>query len=272
MNTTLTKITPMLAERWLSKVPDFQRKIDAKQVRKLVIAIQRKEWRQNGATIVFNENDELIDGQHRLKAVVESGATIESLVIRGVSSGEDTFHTIGDDKPRRLTDFLHCKNAVVVGSVLRMYWMVTSGLWPIGRGANSAAPIADIMKLGKKWSTEIEPLVEPLRAAGRITGQHSFCVFIVLYHTKLRPIEGAEGRISEFFARVGDGVGLAATCPAYKLRQRFLSLPANGRIDRLSAQAYILKALYLYIDGLPSGHIRFDPNKEAFPELRGLRK
>ena len=140
MNTTLTTITPMLAERWLSKVPDFQRKIDAKQVRKLVIAIQRKEWRQNGATIVFNENDELIDGQHRLKAVVESGATIESLVIRGVSSGEDTFHTIGDDKPRRLVDFLHCKNAVVVGSVLRMYWMVTSGLWPIGRGPYFYSP------------------------------------------------------------------------------------------------------------------------------------
>ena len=92
------------------------------------------------------------------------------------------------------------------------------------------------------------------------------------YHTKLRPIEGAEKRIAEFFARVGDGVGLAATCPAYKLRQRFLTIPANGKIDRLSAQAYIMKALYLYIDGLASVNIRFDPNKEAFPELRGLRK
>ncbi len=61
MNTSMTSITPAMAERWLDKVPDYQRKIDPKQVKKLVIAIQRKEWRENGATIAFNDNDEVID-------------------------------------------------------------------------------------------------------------------------------------------------------------------------------------------------------------------
>lgn len=270
--TSLQTITPMLASRWLEKVPDFQRKQDKNQIKKLVLAIQRKEWRQNGATIVFNENDELIDGQHRLKAVVESGIPIDSLVVRGVSKGEDTFQTIGDEKPRKLADFMHVPCVNIVASVMRMYWLLTTGVWPVGSGGQPA-PIADVMKLAKKWTQDVSVLVEPLRPAGRFLGQHSFCVFLVLYHTKLRPIEnGEQERLSEFFARVGDGLNLAASCPVYKLRQRFLAIPNTGKLDRTSAQALITKAMYLYLDGKACGQLRYEPNRESFPELRGFRK
>ncbi len=173
-------------------------------------------------------------------------------------------------KPRKLTDFMRCSNVMVVSSVMSMYWQLTCGTWPIGHGGQKP-PIPDVMKLAKKWADEVSELVQPVAAAGRLTGQHSFSVFLVFYFTKIRPIENAE-RISEFFARVGDGLELTATCPVYKLRQRFTTLSAGSKIDRTSAQALILKALYLYLDGKTCSNLMFNPARENFPELRGFRK
>src|SRR5581483_4804534 len=116
---------------WLKRLPDYQRRMDERQVVKLTTAIQNGEWQENGATIVFNEDGELIDGQHRLAAVIRSGKTIWSLVVRGVSSKESVFHTIGDEKPRRVTDLLRTANVNNVAAVARYLWLVEHGIHPI---------------------------------------------------------------------------------------------------------------------------------------------
>ena len=41
-------------------------------------------WELNGAAIVIDEFGNLIDGQHRLSAVVESGTTQQFVVVRNV--------------------------------------------------------------------------------------------------------------------------------------------------------------------------------------------
>lgn len=276
--TELREISPFQAEEWLRTVPDFQRKRDKRQVAKITLAIQRNEWRENGATIVFNQKGELIDGQHRLEAISLAGKTVKSLVVFNVSSEEETFHTIGDEKPRRLTDFLQCTSAITVASVIRIYWLLTVGVWPAGKGGGGGRwgsvpipPIPDMLKLAKKWQKDIIPLVAPLSPVGRLTGQHSYCVFLMLYYTKLRPINNFE-RLAEFFARVGDGVGLTNTDPAYKLRQRFITTGSNEVIQRVTAQALILKSLHLYLDGLPCLSLKYHPATEEFPALRGYKK
>lgn len=266
----LTNITVALAEKWLACVPDFQRKIDEKQVKKIVLAIQRNEWRENGATIVFNEKGELIDGQHRLKAITIAGKTVKSLVVRDVSKEEATFQTIGDEKPRRLTDFMHCAHVNTVASTVKMYWGLVNGVWPVGHGGQ-VPPISDVLRLAKKWESDIVPLIPATWAAGRVLRQHAFCAFLVFYHTKIRPVSDPE-RVAEFFARVGDGLNLNATDPVYKLRNRFMEVASTGKIQRTAAQAIILKAFYLYLDGKPCTLLRFEPNREAFPELRGYKK
>lgn len=214
------QITPTMAAKWLESIPSFQRKIDEKQVKKLVLAIQKERWRENGATIVFNEKGELIDGQHRLKAISLAGKSVGSLVVRGVSEDESIFRTIGDEKPRKLTDFVKCKNTAAVAAVLRMHWLLTVGIWPVGHGG-PVAPIAEVMKLADKWAEPISEMVPAVSPAGKFLGQLSFCVFLVFYLTKLRPVDNPE-RVAEFFARVSDGLNLTATDPVYKLRQRFL--------------------------------------------------
>jgi hypothetical protein len=65
---------------------------------------QRGEWDLNGQTIKVSVDGALLDGQHRLEAVVHSGVTISSVVVRGLSpAARDTIDT---GRRRRLADVL----------------------------------------------------------------------------------------------------------------------------------------------------------------------
>lgn len=274
-------ITPLLAEKYLESVPDFQRKHDERQSDKIAMAITKNEWRMNGATIVFNEKGELIDGQHRLHAICKSGKSVLSLIVRGVPADVQTFYTIGDEKPRKLGDFLRSRHVNNVSSVLSMYWNIKQGIWPPGHGARiggtgrkaqQIAPISDVLKVGKEWVPAIESLcIDPLMKAGRILHNSSFCVFLVFYYSHIAPVKNME-KLAEFFARVADGLELTLNHPAYRLRQKFMSLSPGEAIERGTAMALILKALHLYLDNQPCGKLQFRIESEAYPELRGMDK
>lgn len=261
-----TKITPRMAASWLETVPPFQRKLSDRQVARLVIAITRGEWRENGATIVFNSKNELIDGQHRLKAISVAGMPVWGIVIRNVSPGEETFQTIDDGKARSVNDFIMVPHANVTASVLRHYWCVMNGFFPSHK---IVAPHTDVLQLGRPYMEYISSLVSALDQAGRVTGQTAFITFLVFYHTKIYPVP--EHLLSTFFARVGDGVELRPSDPAYQLRQRFLSVPKTGAFKRMNAQALILKALNFALDEKPCGHLVW-ADKEDFPPLRGYKR
>lgn len=53
-------------------------------VRKLAGAMERGEWVVNGEPIQIADNGELLNGQHRLSAIVASGETVAMLVVRGL--------------------------------------------------------------------------------------------------------------------------------------------------------------------------------------------
>src|SRR5439155_2662819 len=187
----LKTITPDLARQWLDAVPDFQRKLDRRQVDKIKIAIQRNEWRLNGAAIVFNERGDLIDGQHRLTAIAESGRPVQSLVVTGISKDELTFATLGDTKPRQTADFLHVTNSFMVASALRFIWFIENRTFPDGRRSGTHdktnPPITQLVKLGQQYAAILNNMVLPLREASRITGCGSFILTLMWHFTYKRP-------------------------------------------------------------------------------------
>src|ERR1700761_996246 len=64
------------------------------RVSSLAEAMKRGEWELNGESIKVAEDGSLLDGQHRLQAVVESGKSIQVLVVRNLpSDAQDTVDT-----------------------------------------------------------------------------------------------------------------------------------------------------------------------------------
>jgi len=84
-------ITPEVAARLLEFNKD-NRPIRDSHVRRLARIMEAGRWRLNGRTIIIAKSRDVLDGQHRLWAVVESGVSIYSYVVEGVDS--EVFDTI----------------------------------------------------------------------------------------------------------------------------------------------------------------------------------
>lgn len=77
------KITPAEAAKFLQK-NSHNRSIVQAHVDFLADQMSRGEWRRNAATIAFDKEGYVFDGQHRLMAVVKSGVTLEFTIIEGL--------------------------------------------------------------------------------------------------------------------------------------------------------------------------------------------
>ena len=281
-NIEIIQTSPQQAINWLDAVPDYQRKIDERQINKLIMAIQRNEWRINGATIVFNAKGELIDGQHRLQAIAKAGKTVPCIVVTGVSNDEMTFASLGDVKVRKAADFIHTNNANVVAAVLRLLWFTENNLLFHGLKAKNSEyknmptspPIPEIVRLAKKHAEEIAITIPPLKDAMRLTTCGAWIPFLMYYFTINRPRVEAT-KVAEFMSRVIDGVNLGPNSPVLKLRQRLQQQSAHGSLavlPRRVKEALVLKALNFFLEGKEVDRLTWAPEKEPFPLLRGYDK
>lgn len=119
--TRVETITPVLAEEYL------RRNTKNRQLRSNIVgyyASQMKngQWMLNGEGIIFNEEDVLVDGQHRLAAVIESGVDVDMLVVR--NADKDSFTTVDCGISRKISDTFFVKgipNANVIASIIGRY-------------------------------------------------------------------------------------------------------------------------------------------------------
>lgn len=79
--TTIETIGPATAKAYLAKMA-ANRKASPKIIRRYADAMRAGAWKLNHQGIAFDDQGRLCDGQHRLLAVVQSGATIKSQVSR----------------------------------------------------------------------------------------------------------------------------------------------------------------------------------------------
>lgn len=96
-------ITPEMAGNWL-QCNRHNRPARRSHVAFLANEILSGHWQVNGQAIVIAEDDEVLDGQHRLMAIIEAGRPARSLVIYGVSP--EAFKTIDTGAVRTGADAL----------------------------------------------------------------------------------------------------------------------------------------------------------------------
>jgi hypothetical protein len=79
----IAEITPEVAKEILEK-NTRNRTIRQDYVLMLAGAMKRGEWQVNGEPIQIGEDGTLLNGQHRLSAVVESGVPVSMVMVRGL--------------------------------------------------------------------------------------------------------------------------------------------------------------------------------------------
>jgi hypothetical protein len=73
-------VTPELAQKWLKESNNFNRPINQATVDMYVRQIKSGLWRRTHQGLAFDLYGTLIDGQHRLMAIVTAGVTVPMLV------------------------------------------------------------------------------------------------------------------------------------------------------------------------------------------------
>lgn len=98
-------ITPETAKAWLEEHNKNNRPVDKSQVRFIAAEILGGRWMLNGEPIIFGKSGRLLDGQHRLSAIVLANKAAASDVRRGVD--DKSFTSIGNAKRRTAGDVFH---------------------------------------------------------------------------------------------------------------------------------------------------------------------
>ena len=85
-------VTPAQAKKWLEDNYADNRKISKSRVDHYRRQMDLGHWRLNGEPLIFCSEGHVLNGQHRLKAVIAHGKTVEFLITRGVDAS--TFTTM----------------------------------------------------------------------------------------------------------------------------------------------------------------------------------
>ena len=124
MNTYIEKITPTKAEAYLLKIAPHQRPLRNSWVNNLAAIMQSGNFHLTHQGIAFDCNGYLFDGQHRLRAIVQSGTTVEMQVARGVSI--DAWHATDIGRKRTYSDITAIPK--VITEPIRYAIQITRGL------------------------------------------------------------------------------------------------------------------------------------------------
>lgn len=129
MNPTITieTINPSIAQLVLEHHNPKNRTLRMQRVRQYADEMRRGQWKLAGDPIRFDADGILLDGQHRLRAIVEAGLAMEFVVIRGLES--DTFTVMDKGLNRGVGDALgsDVKQATHKAAALRLLYVVKNG-------------------------------------------------------------------------------------------------------------------------------------------------
>ena len=78
-----TVVTPEMATALLDH-NNLNRPLSDAHVRRIAQQITKGKWRFNGDTIKISDDGQVLDGQHRLWAVIEANKPIDTILVRGV--------------------------------------------------------------------------------------------------------------------------------------------------------------------------------------------
>ena len=120
-------VTPSMARAWLEKNV-CNRAISRLTVNRYANDMKTGKWVVTPHGIVFDSDGNLLDGQHRLTAVVESGCSVRMTVITGVDANSKWFLDIGKKRNgSAMADMLGIKNSRDVSSVVQKVGEILTG-------------------------------------------------------------------------------------------------------------------------------------------------
>jgi len=258
----IVTVTPDMASDWLSyRNHPANRPLSKSVAGKYQADMEKGRWALTPEGLIFDTEGYIISGQHRLKAVANSGREIEFWIF--------------PDEPRDIFDVVDQGYKRTAAHVLRMPHAVS-----VANGARHLAALADRDRWGMPRFPKVTTpeIVETVRAWPELTWYTTEAHAV--YQAASMPIgshlavlaqvarAGHIGRIHDWLEGLRTGVSLNAGDPRLVLRERFRQgVQVVGGINRRDlSYALIVKSWNAYVEGKSINLLRWSKN-EALPHL-----
>jgi hypothetical protein len=240
MKMELVTVTPEMAREWLES-NNGNRPLRGDNVKALARDMRSGDWRLVGDPIRIDRLGNLIDGQHRLAAVVDSGVAVPFFVGTGLDP-EDK-RVIDSGIKRRPGDQLVMDGraqGVALASALRLMYSLE-----VGRPYDGSLKVtnAELFHTAERHPTMLDSLLAT-RGLSRL-------VYITPMNATVAHYLGyvkIPATTYDFFNKLRTAVNCTATDPALLLRNRMTS--GYERPGRLAQLWLVLHALILTKDGV----------------------
>lgn len=261
-------VTPELAAEWLA-LNEGNRKPKVAAIRALAEDMINGDWKFNGEPIKFGVSGRLIDGQHRLEAIVRTGLTQTFVVIRNVP--EDAQITMDNGARRSFDDFLQFmgeSNTRALSATVRNALRESLG----DRNENSGRVGERQITYQEMWDflQDNPGLRESARFAKNFARNNMKLPTALLgpLHFLLSSIDPED--TEAFFERLGTPYGHSENDPISLLRTSLIKdIEATGSRGQRWRRGMVVKAWNLWRDGKTASLLRYSPGgktPEAYPE------
>lgn len=248
-------VTPELAREWLRN-NTHNRKLRDRAVADYARDMAAGHWTLNGEAIKFATDGTVLDGQHRLRAVIDADTTVQMLIVVGLDPAAQ--ETMDTGRKRTTGDVMGLRgeaNAHTLAAVLRRIWAWKSGDYRFG-GTYAATnrECADLLAQHPEIRRSTEIAVRTRNAFPHIP-QSSLGVAHHLFSTL------ALDEATWFFQRIADGAELPLGHPVLALRARVTSERLDSvRMPESRHMAYLIRTWNAVREGRSLDRLVHPPN------------
>ena len=260
-------VTPWMAESWLQqKAPN--RTLKEWNIQRLTQDLIEGRWFLSTDAIAFDTEGRLVNGQHRLHAIVRSKTPAQLSVMRGLPSAN--VQVLDTGVQRTAADVLglvgQAPNSAQASAVIAriITWERTNGTFVGAQSLERTASKADILSRYNAERDRIDRATQ-LATVVRVPGLPNSLVGLVHY---LLQAKGQEASFETFMNLLRSGEGLPHGSPILALSKHLVdNLARRVNETQQSRLAVLIKAYNAWYKGRSMQRIQWDASREAFPKL-----
>jgi hypothetical protein len=244
-------------------------------VRAFAEAMRRGDWLVTHQGIAFDSNGVLVDGQHRLAAIIEADLPVEMTVFTEVEP--DTFDVLDTGKRRTAADVLAIegeKSTTLLAAMVRSLWLYENRrdvTWSGGAAAVTNHQVVQTLEAHPRIR-EFVPFADRIAAeTGMIKSAAGAAAYLVESANKTK-----RARLAKWHDGIIEGAGLRKNDPRLVFRRTMFAMArrqageVQRRRDTREHVGLYLKAFNAWAAGDQLTSLRFAA-REPVPSIAKLR-
>lgn len=228
MNAQVMQITPEIAKGFLEK-NSVNRLLRNGHIKYLQHAMETGNWIPSNQSIGLSTTGELIDGQHRCSAIINSGRTIEMVVVHDVSPL--AFKVIDSGVGRQLADRVSYHPDKAMNAAITSTYVSLAKLLGI-LSTNHKTAVADTDIIHDEYGVEVSNVVGILKNA---KNKPKWCISTMFRAAVALYWRVDPDKAADFLQKSITGVNLAHDNPVRQFRESL-----SGHYNNLKGTPYAI--------------------------------